>query len=354
MGLTFCCVWQPEISRAQEIKSDSTLTVLFAELDDLFAEGDDTEDLIALVDSMLVADKLKISSLHARIGYISQVTNAGRSLDINQFGVSPGVTYYHHTGVFADVSGFVNSEYDPSYYMTDASIGYLYTFKNVLTSSVSHDFYFYNDTLDTHSFNKSLQVSTYLDYKALNLGVDYAYLYGSNSAHRLTGRVGFDLRAKDVWFLDQISIHPSFSVQWGNSEVVYLRQTEQPFRDLYNIMVAGDYPVLSWEEVYRFGRLLKNERGIWATKFLLDRGYTADDINEIIIQYNEDQIHQDNEYGIMNYAVSIPVIFSINRHWTLITSYTYNMPVSLPNETYQLENNGFLSLSLAYKFLFVQ
>lgn len=349
--LCLCLLANP--SKGQTADADSTLTQLYNELDDLFAEDSLDVDLFALVDSLLEMDPPKISSLHARIGYVSQVTSAGRNLDVEQFGFSPGLSFFHHTGLFADASGFVNSEYDQAYYLTTASLGYMHFFKKWLTVSASHDFYFYHDTLN-HQFDKSAQLATFIDYRYINLGIDYSYLYGENQAHRLMGNLSFDINLGQLGFIQKLSLHPGASLQWGNADVIYIRQSDTPYQDLYQIVQEGNYPDMTYRDVYRLGRLLSRDRDGLALLHLRELGYTLDDVDRLFTAYSQAQIQNDNVYGVMNYAFSLPVVMQLSRQFTLLASYTYNVPVDLPNETYSLENNGFFSLSLAYKIAFVR
>jgi hypothetical protein len=59
----------------------------------------------------------------------------------------------------------------------------------------------------------------------------------------------------------------------------------------------------------------------------------------------------ENKYGIMNYSLSAPFYFYINQ-FTLALSYIYNIPVALPGEELQLENNSYVGVSLIYNIPF--
>lgn len=350
-----CLLGFPFYSQAQEADStvSTTLDELYDELDALF-EGDSSElDLFALVDSLLAVPAPKISSLHTRIAYISQVTTAGRDLDIDQYGISPGLSFFHHSGFFADASGFINSEYEPPYYLTMGSLGYMHLFKNWLTTTLSHDFYLYHDTL-SHQFNKSAQLSTFVDYKFLNLGVDYSLLYGNETAHRVMGNLSADINLGKLGLIKKVTLHPGASIQLGNASVVYIRQSDSPLRDLYDEIEDGGYPSLTYRELRRLGYFLSEEKVVRAHNYLTTLGYTEQQISDLYSAYQENQIHSDDVFGLMNYAFSLPVVAQLGDHFTLLMSYTYSIPVSLPNESTALENNGFFSLSLAYKLAFVR
>jgi hypothetical protein len=43
----------------------------------------------------------------------------------------------------------------------------------------------------------------------------------------------------------------------------------------------------------------------------------------------------------------MPVFMQLGK-FSLMLNYTYNIPVALPNEPYEYEPNGFLSVALSY------
>jgi len=46
------------------------------------------------------------SSLAARIGFNSNILAASRTLGFNQFGLSPGISYYHKSGLYLDATAY--------------------------------------------------------------------------------------------------------------------------------------------------------------------------------------------------------------------------------------------------------
>ena len=109
---------------AQEDSYDSLLnyyltsdSLLLDELE-LYLAADST-DIFDLIDSLLETD-ITYSQLSVRLGYTSDISYAGRTFGFNQFGLTGGVSYYHKTGLFGDVSGYWNSNLDPSYNPTIA------------------------------------------------------------------------------------------------------------------------------------------------------------------------------------------------------------------------------------------
>ena len=63
------------------------------------------------------------SQLAVRLSYNSNVLSAGRTLGIENFGLAPGLSYYHKSGLYADVSGYWSKDFDPSYYLNDCIRG---------------------------------------------------------------------------------------------------------------------------------------------------------------------------------------------------------------------------------------
>ena len=182
------------------------------------------------------------------------------------------------------------------------------------------------------------------------MGLDYRYLYGNQTAHRLVGMANGRISFNNTGFLDRISIIPGASVQWGNSEVMYLRQSESPLRDLYNIMEKGDYPDITDEELRRLTYLLYKERYLTATQYMQSLGYSKNDIQSLLLDYESEQIYVEDSYGIMNLALYTGVSFS-KKNWNLFMNYTYNFPFALPGESYTYPQNDYFSASLMYTFL---
>jgi hypothetical protein len=331
--------------------NDSTkaeLNTIYGELDQLFAEEDSVLAMFRMVDSLLLLEEQKYHSIMSRVGYISTVSSAGRSEDVQQRGYSVGASYFHPSGLFADASGFWNQAYSPSYYLTGLSIGYMNTFWKKWNFTANHDFYFYNDTLsEANAFNKSLQIGNYLELKWLDIGVDYGFLYGNENAHRLVANANLQFSWRTNFFISRISIMPGASIQWGNANIVYLRQSDSPILDILNIVQQEDYPELERREYLRFSYLLAQQRQSAAILYLRRRGFSNEQIEEIITTYQEQQVQQSNVFGLMNYSFSFPLSLQLGK-FNLLLNYTYNIPIGLPGEVNTYEPNGFLSATLSH------
>src|SRR6187399_3547601 len=103
---------------------------------------DDSLSIFYLIDSLLQQGDLNVSQVAFRLSYNSNVLSTGRTLGIENFGLTPGISYYHWTGLYADVSGFWSKDFDPSYYLTIASVGYMHDFSKKFSVMAGYDHYF--------------------------------------------------------------------------------------------------------------------------------------------------------------------------------------------------------------------
>lgn len=331
----------------QEEEQEPTLEELYGELDSLFANETVPDDLFSLVDSLLALDSAKYSSLNLRLGYVSNIVSAGRNFGFDQYGFSPGATYYHHSGVFAGFTGYWSNEYEPGYYLNTLNLGYMHTLKESWVLSAGHDFYLFNDSIEDHSFDKGAQVAVYFQKKWADVGVDYAFLYGNDKAHRVTVRANGRLKIKTSGIIDGITFMPGASFQWGNANVFYLRQPRTAATDLYQIVQENDYPGLGYRGYRKLVYLLESDRQFAAAYFLRERGYTNEQIANTIQSYYDGEFKAEDTFGFMNYSFSFPISITVGK-WNLLLNYTYNMPVALPGEEIEYEANGYFSTSLSY------
>ncbi|MDN5205003.1 hypothetical protein QQ008_26675 [Fulvivirgaceae bacterium BMA10] len=281
---------------AQEQETDSLNTEAFLEeLAKLEADlSRDSLTILDLLDSLLNMES-KYSTLSFRVGFMSEVLSAGRDLNVKQYGFNPGITYYHKSGIFTDLTGFWNSEFDPKYNLTVLGIGYLGYFTNKWSYIFFYDHSFYSASDIKNPLKNSLRASTYLDFRHLDLGVDYSFLFGSETAHRLRGNVALNFKIKNVLFFDYVKLRPSFSTLFGNTLVTTIR---------------------------------------------FNRGFRQRDERPFII-------NEDNVFGLMNYEFSLPIT-ATRKAFSVLFNYNYAIPKELPGENLELEPNGYFAASIIY------
>ncbi len=149
----FCLLPSPKL-QAQIWNQEDTLFINYDSLlseylyfDSLLLDEltSDSASFMQLLDD-LMGEKYIKSSFSTRIGYSGQITNAGRTIGINQYGFNAGVSYYHKSGFFADVSGYWNSDRVPNYNTTIIDVGYMGNFAPNWSYWASYSHYFYTKT----------------------------------------------------------------------------------------------------------------------------------------------------------------------------------------------------------------
>jgi hypothetical protein len=260
----------------------------------------DSLNLFEMIDSLIELEKATDDQLVIRLAYNSNVLSAGRTLGISQFGLAPGISFYHRTGLYADVSAFWSNDYEPNYYLTTLSGGYLNTWGSY-TLMASYDHYFYHDAEDVYSpFTNTAGLSNFFDFKWVSFRLDYSLFFGQEAVNRILPGITFSAQKRQLWGIDRIRIYPSAWLLLGDGIV-----TEQYF-----------YQGLDF--------LRRLRRG-------LPLSYTV----------------SSREFGLMNTAFSFPLTVS-EKNWTFTVSYIYNIPKALPGETLTYSETGFLSASITY------
>ena len=128
---------------AATIHAQEADSLVLSQVEDVLS-FEDSLSIFSLIDSLLQNAEIEVSQFGVRLAYNSNVLSAGRTLGIENFGLSPGLSYYHKSGFYGDLSGFWSKDFDPKYYLTIASVGYIYSFPKVFSIMAGYDRYFYN------------------------------------------------------------------------------------------------------------------------------------------------------------------------------------------------------------------
>ncbi|MBK7650429.1 MAG: hypothetical protein IPJ20_06290 [Flammeovirgaceae bacterium] len=278
-----------------------------AELDSLIAN--DSLQFLSFMDSLINLSVPTLGSqMIVRLGYNSNVVSASRTLGFNQFGLAPGLSYYHKTGLYADLTGYWSDEYDPSYYLTVASLGYMNSPTRWWSFMAEYSRYIYTNTsADQYiAYNNNLGVSNFFDVKPLTFRLDYQFYFGDKVAHRIFPSIIINLEKTKWGKIDRLSFYPTCSVLFGSEQI-----TETiPYAQTY------------------LGIIFRLRRGL-------------------PLYYEQ----TTTEFGVLNYSFVAPLAVTINN-WTFIVSYTYNIPKALPGETLSLTDTGYLSASISRRIRF--
>jgi hypothetical protein len=291
------------------IKSDSLLRAL-----DEMLGSSDSVSLLRLIDSIMhLPDIKEKSQMAVRLGYNSNVVATGRTIGLNQFGLSPGISYYHKSGLYADLSAYWSKQYDPDLYLSVASAGYMKTISRrwSILAEYSHYFYTATDSATYYPYTNNLGLSNYVTFKPVSLRLDYYYYFGKKNAQRIQPGIMVNLEKKKWLKMDRILFFPSFNVLFGSENVV----TDYHF-----------YP--DYLQRYR-----KNQ--------------SLPPAQQLPLYYPV----SETVFGVMNYSFVAPLSIT-KKNWTLLISYTYNIPKSLPHEDLGLTPSGYMSASITRYFGF--
>jgi len=239
-----------------------------------------------------------------RLAYNNNVLYAGQTLGIDQFGLSPGVSFYHKAGFYADLSGFWSHDFEPHFYLIALSVGYLHTFSSTFSLNVGYDRYFTinNDFLQ---YKNTLSATPYLDFKPISLSLNYSLYFTESNVHRLMPSFTVNLEKSNFLQIDKVSFAPSIHVLFGNEHLIE-----------YEIIEATT-PLERSRNYMRYGTSYK--------------------IIEI----------ETNPFGVMNYAFSFPLSIT-HKKWNFLFSYTYSIPKTLPGEPFELPDSGFIVAGITY------
>ncbi|MEQ9403694.1 MAG: hypothetical protein RIM99_08930 [Cyclobacteriaceae bacterium] len=328
----------------------------------------DSLSIFNLLDSVLLLGSSPKSELNIRYGFTSSVTSGGRDYNINQTGYSGGLSYFHKSGTYVDVSGYWNSNVNPGYNPTILSTGYLGSFSKKWNFSFDYEHWFYNpQDSSENELTNSLGTSLSYDFKIGYASIDYSYLFGKKTSNRLIGSLAGTINLGKWWMFKSVSVFPTFNIMAGNGNVTTLRITNQQISEENQLRIG---------RIDSLSMLTDNQRAYLA--FLVNKAYENGDIslrrrnmilNDLrlasslsqeeldgLVQIAENGI--DNEeftdgsaFGILNYSFTIPLSLSTNRI-SILLSYTYSIPVKLPGEFFEVDPIGYFGASILYRIPF--
>lgn len=358
--LVLLLITLPSVSQETNLSYAEQLKAIEDEMDSL--------SIFNLIDEVFASEDPP-NELSIRMGFTTNVTSAGRDYDISQSGMSAGASYYHKSGLFGDLAGYWNSGVEPNYNPTILSVGYLGNFKNKKWSySLDGERWFFNpNDSSSNPLTYSVGASLNYDFEWGFASVDYSFLFGEQTANRfissLTGTIGFG----KWWVFNNVSLYPSVSMMTGNSDITQLRITDQEVsaQTANRINRLTSFADLSMEQKKFIGLLILRafENGVidesTRNQLLIDLRNSASltPENKTALEtianegYQTEELVDGDRFGTLNYAFTLPLSLSTDRLFILL-SYTYSIPVQLPDEFIEVEPIGFFGASISYRIPF--
>jgi hypothetical protein len=281
----------------------------------------DSLSVFRLIDSLITAldEEPPGAQVVFRTGYNSNDTGQGSAFQLNQYGLSLGASYYHPTGFFADVAGYYSNTYEPQYYLTMATAGYTYSGTKKFSFNVEYRKSFYHFDPEDFSpfprlptsfisnfssgvYSNNLTGTIYFEHKTINMRMDYSFLFDGSATpiQRIAPTASINWERRGWLKTDKISVFPSLSWVYGSGLV----PTYEP---LYKT---------------RLEALFRTRNGL-----------------PLFEQVNA------TRWGTLNLALSLPISIAWKK-WSVMGSYTYNWPQTLPGETYLLDDGGYITVSV--------
>jgi hypothetical protein len=254
-------------------------------LDELFNENQILDDMIASFSNF--------QFLYFSANFNSNTYFSGRDIGIDQFNVSPQITYINSNGIFVGLSGVYYSEFIPNWDVTIATLGFGKNFgkDKKFNYSISYAKYFYaND--DSSIYSNTLTGLFGIQNKNRTLGTKFttSLLFGDDTSFEISSRsyVAFNL--------------------YNDTK------TRLKFKPQLNI-IAG-------KQTLELARILEQN-------------------GELITDYEINTV-----FDLINTQLNFPLILSTNS-FDFELGYSVNFPNALGDES-NLKSTGFLNFSIGY------
>lgn len=173
----------------------------------------------------LLKSMSKFQFLYLSMNYNNKTYFSGRDIGVNQYNLTPKISYMHSSGIYTSVSGIYYSEFDPNWDLTTATLGFG---KDIgkpkkLRFNTSYSRYFYNNNLD-NAYSNVLNTAIAFRNKKRNFSsqLSFSYLFGNQN--------GVQIASANYALLNlyknkntQLSLKPQLSIVAGNQTIELAR-----------------------------------------------------------------------------------------------------------------------------------
>lgn len=265
----------------------------------------------------------KISLIYSSINYNSNTYYSGRSIGVNQFNLSPQISYLNSNGLTISLSGIYLDQFDPAWDLTTISIGYSKWINkgNTLSLNTSFSNYFYSyDQNDIYS-------------RSISLGMSYQSF---NDKLFLNTSAGIFFDGSNLFQIAS-NFYYSFNLKKKREKIKEQNKRSQ----VWKVNVSGK----------------QKRRRILTDKWSLDfnpmvsfyfNSETIDTKYSPSFFINQNSGANQNYFGLINTQIKMPIELNLNNI-DLEFSYYINIPVPIGDEN-NLPNTSFFGISIGYLF----
>jgi hypothetical protein len=269
-------------AQAQELTKEKEIDNL---IDELFMEDDVINELTASLNNF--------QFLYISTTFNSDTYFSGRDIGIDQYNITPQITYAHSNGIFASLSGIYYSEFEPNWDVTVASLGFGKNIgkKKLFKYTVSYSKYFYANDIN-NIYGNTLNLGLRIRNKKRTLGTQLSgsYLFGEEQSFEIASRSFIDFN------------------------LLKTKKTILKFKPQLSI-IAG-------KQTIELARIVTQN-------------------GELLTQYTENDV-----FDLINTQINLPLLFSTNS-FDFEAGYNINFPNAIGDES-NLKNTGFLNFSIGY------
>ncbi|MFD1294071.1 hypothetical protein ACFQ5N_09515 [Lutibacter holmesii] len=278
-------------AKAQQPSTTSKNVDVF--IDELLLEEETITDLIASL--------VHFQFLYFSVNYNAATYFSGRDVDIDQFNLTPQISYMHSKGFYASLSGIYYSEFTPNWDVTKATVGFGKSFgKNKNYSYyTSASVFFYSNDLD-NLYNSTLNTGIGIHTKKRTLGtqISGSFYFGSDTSYQI------------------------ISSSYANIYLIKTNKHKLKLRPQLSIITGTQLVDLTAGSIQN--TTLTNE----------------------FVEVAETPILQLSSYSLINSQLSIPLQYSV-QSFDFEVGYNFNFPNEIGLET-DLENTSFFNFGMAY------
>ena len=309
INLTFFILIFPAIYSQQKTEAEEIDSLI----EELFFSQQDLGELL---------NENKISLIYSSINYNSNTFYSGRSIGLNQFNLSPQISYLNSNGLTIGLSGIYLDQFESPWDLTTISLGYSKWInkKNTISLNTSFSNYFYSyDKNDIYSRSVSLGMSyqSFNDNLFLNTSAGF-FFDGSNL---------FQLASNLYYSINLIKKREKIKEQ-KRSQVFKLNvnSKQKSRRILRDKLTLYFNPMVSF---YFNSETIDTE---FSPSFFINQNISTN----------------QHYFGLINTQIKLPFEFSLNNI-DLELSYYINVPMPIGDEN-NLPNTSFFGISIGYLF----